>query len=133
MQRYFLACSSFFDSLLSHSILLCFLFAFTLYSLNFSNVCRTFEKLSVYCTCMECRHPMSNTKLLTLVSDHFIMFMFTHKFSLEYESNKILWPSNCTCTCTTIYVNNQFKIKYFNINLKNCACTTREKFQYLTM
>ena len=35
--------SSFFENLHSHSILLCFVFPFTLYSLNFSNVCMGVE------------------------------------------------------------------------------------------
>ena len=47
----------------------------------------------------------------------------------EYE--RFLLPTNCTCMC--IHVNNQFKIIYLNINLKNDACTTIEKNQYSTM
>ena len=49
----------------------------------------------------------------------------------QIEYKIFFLPSNCTCTC--IHVNNQFKIKYLNINLKNDACTTIEKNQYLTM
>ena len=132
--------SFFFHSLLSHSILLCFIFPFTLYSLNFSNVCMGFEKLSVYCPWLKCRHVLSNTKLLnivTWVSDHFIMFMCTHKCKTWIWVKQNTRDSFCLpIVHVHVYMSiiSLINIKYLNRSLKMMHVgTTIENNQYLTV
>ena len=86
--------SFFFHSLLSHSILLCFIFPFTLYSLNFSNVCMGFEKLSVYCPCIECRYNNRKQSIFDCVN---LGFWLTKGEQVRDKINLAFFFSVCSC------------------------------------
>ena len=84
-----------------------------------------FEKLSVYCPCMECRHVLSVTTLSCSC--------VPTNVKLEYKSNRIQ-----EYIAFQLYMNmsiiNLINIKYLNRNLKMMHVGTMiENNQYLTV